>query len=186
MAKRTLRLALVINAGMFLAELAGGVLADSSALIADSLDMFADAAVYAIALFGAGQAVSGQRRAARLSGWLQMTLAGGALFEVARRTLVGSEPVSSLMMAVAVAALAANATTMWLLARHRGGGAHMKASWIFTTNDVLANVGVIVGAVLVRITGTAIPDLVVGGVIAVIVFSGAVRILRLGAPRSAA
>ena len=85
------------------------------------------------------------------------------------------------MMGVAVVALVANATTMWLLARHRGGGAHMKASWIFTTNDVLANVGVIVGGFLVRLTGTSIPDLVVGGVIGLVVLSGAVRILRLSA-----
>ena len=70
MEKRTLRIALAINAGMFLAESGGGYLADSSALIADSLDMFADAAVYAISLYGAGQALGGQRKAARLSGWL--------------------------------------------------------------------------------------------------------------------
>lgn len=180
---RTLQIALAINGGMFLAESVGGYVADSSALIADSLDMFADAAVYAIALYGVGKAASGQIKAAHVSGWLQMTLAAGALFEVVRRAVVGSDPESSLMMGVAAVALVANATTMWLLARHRGSGAHMKASWIFTTNDVLANIGVIVGAVLVRVTGTAIPDLIVGGAIALLVFSGALRILRLGAPR---
>ena len=177
--KRVLRLAFGINAAMFFGESIGGYLADSSALIADSLDMFADAGVYAIALYGAGQAVAAQRKAARVSGWLQLTLAGGALFEVARRAMFGSEPESVLMMAVAVVALVANVTTMWLLAGHRGGGAHMKASWIFTTNDVIANIGVIVGGILVRVLGSAIPDLVVGAVIAVLVFSGALRILRV-------
>ena len=176
---QTLRIALAINAGMFLSESIGGYLADSSALIADSLDMFADAGVYAIALYGAGQAFEGQRKAARISGWLQLTLALGAAFEVVRRAAFGSEPESALMMGVAVVALIANAVTMWLLARHRTGGAHMKASWIFTTNDVIANLGVIVGAVLVRVSGSAIPDLVVGGIIAALVLSGAVRILRL-------
>lgn len=182
--KHTLRIACAINAVMFLGEAVGGVLADSSALIADSLDMFADAAVYGIALYGAGQALAGQHKAARLSGWLQMALAGGAIFEVVRRLIAGSEPESTLMMGVAVVALVANATTMRLLASHRGGGAHMKASWIFTTNDVLANIGVIIGGILVRITGSAIPDLVVGGAIAAVVFSGAIRILRLAAPRT--
>ena len=174
-----LRIAFAINGAMFLGESIGGVVADSSALIADSLDMFADAAVYGIALYGAGRALEGQRKAARLSGWMQLALAGGAAFEVARRALAGSEPESTLMMGVALVALLANATTMWLLAGHRRGGAHMKASWIFTTNDVLANIGVIVGGALVGITGTRIPDLVVGGVIALVVFTGAVRILRL-------
>ena len=83
------------------------------------------------------------------------------------------------MMGVAVVALIANAVTIWLLARHRTRGAHMKASWIFTTNDVIANLGVILGAVLIRVSGSAIPDLVVGGVIAAIAQSGAMRILRL-------
>jgi Co/Zn/Cd efflux system component len=180
--KRTLRLAFAINAAMFLGESIAGFMADSSALISDSLDMFADAAVYGITLYGAGRAFAGQRKAARLSGWMQLALGCGAAFEVTRRFLVGSEPESTLMMAVAVVALAANATTMWLLARHRGGGAHMKASWIFTTNDVLANIGVIGGGVLVRATGSPMPDLIVGGAIALVVFSGAVRILRLAGP----
>lgn len=181
--RRILRIALAINAGMFLAESIGGYLADSSALIADSLDMFADAAVYGIALYGVGQAFTGQQKAARLSGWIQLSLAGGALFEVVRRAIGGSEPESSLMLGVAIVALVANATTMWLLSRHRQGGVHMKASWIFTTNDVLANAGVIVGALLVRATGSAIPDLIVGAGIACIVFSGALRILRLAGAR---
>ena len=182
--KSTLRIAFAINAAMFLGESIGGYLADSSALIADSLDMFADAGVYAIALYGAGQALAGQRKAARISGWLQLTLAGGALFEVIRRVIVGSEPESSLMMGVALVALVANGTTMWLLARHRSGGAHMKASWIFTTNDVIANLGVIIGGILVWAFQSALPDLVVGAIIAIVVFSGAVRILRMARERA--
>ena len=177
--RRTLWLALGINGGMFVAEAVGGYVADSSGLIADSLDMFADAAVYGIALYGVGKAASGQRRAARISGWLQLVLAIGALSEVVRRALAGSEPESTLMMGVAAVALVANATTMWLLARHRQGGAHMKASWIFTTNDVLANCGVIAAGALVLMTNSSIPDLVVGAIIGFIVLTGAVRIMRL-------
>ena len=70
---------------------------------------------------------------------------------------------------------------MWLLARHRHGGAHMKASWIFTTNDVMANLGVAIAAGLVRLTGSNVPDLVVASVIALVVLNGAIRILRLRA-----
>jgi Co/Zn/Cd efflux system component len=95
--------------------------------------------------------------------------------------LFGSEPEAPMMIAVALAALAANVTSMWLLARHRHGGAHMKASWIFTTNDVIANVGVIAAAVLVRLFDSAVPDLVVATGIALVVLSGSIRILRLKA-----
>lgn len=175
----TLKIVLAINAAMFVGEFVGAFLADSTALLADSLDMFADAAVYGIALYGASGSLSGQMRAAQLSGYMQMTLAAGALFEVVRRTIVGTEPQPPTMIIVALVALAANVTCMWLLARHRKGGAHMKASWIFTTNDVIANCGVIVAAVLVRLTGSPMPDLVVGTIIGMVVLSGAVRILRL-------
>ncbi|MGE0706289.1 MAG: cation transporter [Vicinamibacterales bacterium] len=176
---RTLAAVLAINAAMFVGEVVGAVWADSSALLADSLDMFADAAVYGLALFGVHRAHATQLKAARLSGVLQLLLATGALFEVVRRLLFGSDPEAPLMVAVATAALVANATSMWLLARHRQGGAHMKASWIFTTNDVIANLGVIAAAGLVRLTGSNIPDLVVATGIALLVLNGAIRILRL-------
>jgi len=175
----TLKIVLAINAGMFFGEAVGAVLADSSALLADSLDMFADAAVYGLALFGVHRARATQLRAARLSGVFQLLLAAGALAEVVRRLVFGSQPEAPLMVGVALAALTANATSMWLLARHRQGGAHMRASWIFTTNDVIANLGVIAAAGLVRLLGSNVPDLVVATVIALIVLSGAARILRL-------
>ena len=176
---RTLKIVLAINAGMFAGEAIGAWVADSSALLADSLDMFADAAVYAIALFGVHRAQATQLKAARVSGVLQLALALGALAEVVRRVVLGSEPEAPLMVVVALAALIANVTCMWLLARHRHGGAHMKASWIFTTNDVIANLGVIVAAGMVRVTGSNVPDLVVATVIALVVLNGAIRILRL-------
>ena len=176
---RTLTIVLAINAAMFVGEAIAAVLADSSALFADSLDMFADAAVYGIALFGVHRARTTQLKAARVSGILQLLLALGAMSEVVRRVLFGSEPDAPLMVTVAGVALAANAASMWLLSRHRGGGAHMKASWIFTTNDVIANLGVIVAAILVRALGSPLPDLVVATLIALVVLNGAMRILRL-------
>lgn len=176
---RTLTAVLAINATMFVGEALGAVWADSSALLADSLDMFADAAVYGIALFGVHRALATQLKVARVSGVLQLLLAAGAMFEVARRLLFGSDPEAPLMVGIAALALAANATSMWLLSRHRQGGAHMKASWIFTTNDVIANIGVIAAAGLVRFTGSNVPDLVVATGIALIVLNGAIRILRL-------
>lgn len=178
---RTLRIVLVVNAGMFVGEAFGALIADSSALLADSLDMFADAVVYGLALFGVHRARATQLKAARLSGILQLLLAAGALAEVVRRLVFGSDPEAPVMVVVAGAALVANAASMWLLARHRQGGAHMKASWIFTTNDVIANLGVIVAAGLVRLLGSNVPDLVVATGIALIVSNGAIRILRLKA-----
>jgi Co/Zn/Cd efflux system component len=135
--------------------------------------------VYGVALYAVGRAAAMKRTAARLAGWLQLLLALGALFEVGRRFLFGSDPTSTLMMAVGLLALVANVACLVLIGRHRDRGSHMKASYIFSANDVLANLGVIVAGVLVAVTGSAYPDLLVGTLIGLLVLNGARRILAL-------
>lgn len=176
---RTLKLLLAINGAMFVFELIVGLIAQSTGLIADSLDMFADAAVYGLALYAVGRAAALKMKAAHIAGWLQVVLALGALLEVVRRAVVGSEPASMLMMSIGLVALIANVTCLVLIAKKRDRGAHMTASYIFSANDVIANAGVIVAGVLVAWTGSSYPDLVIGAVIALIVLSGARRILNL-------
>jgi Co/Zn/Cd efflux system component len=170
---------LAINGIMFVIEITVGWWAQSTGLIADSLDMFADAAVYGVALYAVGHSVRMKLRAAHFSGWLQIILALGALGEVVRRLVLGSEPVSTLMMSFGLVALAANVTCLLLIAKSRDSGAHMKASWIFSANDVIANLGVILAGGLVAWTGSRYPDLVIGLIIGLIVLNGARRILQL-------
>ena len=170
---------LAINATMFVIELFIGWLAQSTALIADSLDMFADAIVYGLALYAVGRSVRLKLRVAHLSGWIQVILALGALSEVLRRFIFGSEPVSTLMMSFGLVALIANVICLVLLSKNKEGGAHMKASWIFSANDVIANLGVILAGFLVALTSSRYPDLLIGLVIGLIVLNGARRILRL-------
>jgi len=174
-----LRWLLTINGAMFGIELIVGWLAQSTGLIADSLDMFADAAVYTVALVAVGRGQATQLRAAHFSGWLQAGLAVGVLVEVARRFWFGSEPVSTLMICFGLAALAANTVCLWLIGRDQSGGAHMQASLIFSANDVIANLGVILAGLLVAWSGSRYPDLLIGLVIGAIVLYGARRILRL-------
>lgn len=181
---KVLRLLLAINAAMFIIELSMGLFAQSTGLIADSLDMFADAAVYGVSLYAVGKAINMKRRAARMSGYLQILLALGALVEVVRRFYFGSEPESDLMMGVAALALIVNVSCMALLSRHREGEVHMKASWIFSTNDVIANVGVILAGALVGWLNTNWPDLIVGLIIAFVVFNGGRRILKISVSSS--
>jgi Co/Zn/Cd efflux system component len=175
----TLRTLLAINAAMFAVELVAGWRAESMGLIADSLDMLADALVYGLGLHAVGKAASTKLRAAHVAGVSQVVLALGVLADVTRRLFAGSDPEPPTMIAVSVVALAANVGCLALVSRHRQGGAHMKASWIFSTNDVLANLGVIVAGALVAWTGSRLPDLFVGTAVAILVFVGAVRILRL-------
>lgn len=176
--RKTLWVLLVINGAMFFAEAIVGWMADSTGLLADSLDMLADAMVYGTALYAVGSSAELKRRAATVSGWIQIALGIGVIIEVVRRLVAGSEPVSILMVATGIVALVANVTCLLLLAKHRSGDVHMRASWIFSTNDVIANAGVVASGLLVMWLENRIPDLVIGAVVSVVVIRGGLLILH--------
>jgi len=183
--RKTLLIVLAINAFMFIFELALGLIAGSTGLVADSLDMFADAAVYSLSLYAVGKSGTLKGKAARYSGILQSILAFLVLFDVLRRFIHGSDPVSVLMMVVGAVALIANATCLALISKHRDGGVHMRASVIFSTNDVIANIGVIISGALVWMLDSRYPDLVIGFIIASVVLRGGIHILKEAAQHQA-
>jgi cobalt-zinc-cadmium efflux system protein len=175
-----LKRVLAINLFFFLLEVVTGFVAGSMGLVADSLDMLADSVVYGLALYVTGRELVHKKRVAALSGALQLMLALGGLYEIARRFL-GAEGIPSypLMIGISALALVGNAACLILLKRGRNREVHMQASMIFTSNDVIANIGVIAAGVLVMWTGSQVPDLLVGIAIFVLVGRGAVRIFRL-------
>lgn len=176
--KRTLIILLLINAAMFVIEFSLGWYAQSTGLIADSIDMLADATVYGIGLYAVGRSVTHKARAALTSGWFQLALGLLIIFDVIRRTIAGSEPVSTLMIGVGIVALIANIICLRLIEQHRQGEVHMRASWIFSRNDVIANAGVISGGLLVWLLDSRWPDLLIGTLISVVILKGAQHIIR--------
>ena len=175
---RVLIVLLLINGIMFVAEFGVGWWAQSTALIADAMDMLADAMVYGVGLYAVGKSLLVKIHAARFSGSLQIILGLLVLVDIVRRIIVGSEPVSALMMGMGVIALVANITCLILIAKHREGEVHMRASWIFSKNDVIANLGVILAGGLVAWSGSRLPDLVIGLLVAMIVIRGGFLILQ--------
>ncbi|HQU91781.1 MAG TPA: cation transporter [Pyrinomonadaceae bacterium] len=172
---------LAINFGFFAIEMTTGLISGSMGLVADSLDMLADAFVYGISLFAVGATLSRKRRIATLAGYFQLALAIVGFVEVVRRFLgVEEMPDSGTMIVVSILALVANGFCLYLLQKSKSNEAHMQASAIFTSNDVIINLGVIAAGVLVYLFGSNRPDLIVGTIVFVVVLRGALRILRLG------
>jgi Co/Zn/Cd efflux system component len=169
---------LAINATMFVLELGIGLYAQSTGLIADAIDMLADSIVYAIGLYAVGRSITQKASAALLSGWFQLGLGLLIILDIFRRIFVGSEPVSVLMMSVGTVALIANIVCLKLIEEHRHGEVHMRASWIFSKNDVIANAGVILGGLLVWLLDSRWPDLIIGSLIALLVLKGAKHIIQ--------
>ncbi|UCE88082.1 MAG: cation transporter [Pseudomonadota bacterium] len=176
--RKVLIVLLFINAVMFLVEIGVGLISESTALIADSIDMLADAMVYGIGLYAVARAPLIKVRAARWSGMFQILLGVGVGADIVRRLVTGSGPVSLLMIGVGLAALVANVICLALIAKHRSGEVHMRASWIFSKNDVIANVGIIAAGILVYFLESNLPDLIIGAAIVAIVVRGGMHIIR--------
>lgn len=163
---------------MFVVGTVAGLIGQSSSLIADAPDMLADASAYAIALGAVGRSSRFKAEAAAASGSLLLVLGILVLVDAGRRALLGSEPESAVMIAVAFASFLVNASVLRLLGRYRKGKVHLRATWIFTRADVIANIGVIVSGFLVLLTRSRFPDLMAGSAIGIYVAKEAVEILR--------
>lgn len=168
---------LAINASMFVFEIGFGWLSESTALIADSLDMLADAIVYAIALYAVGKSIQHKANAALVSGYFQLGLGVLILMDIARRLYGESEPHSWFMIGVGMVALVANVICLILIRKHNNDEVHMRASWIFSANDVIANLGVVIAGILVMVLKQRWPDIVIGSIISMLILRGAYMIL---------
>ena len=177
--RRVLWIALIINAGMFLTELAAGEIADSRSLQADALDFFGDAANYAISLGVAGLALAWRARAALAKGITLVALGAYVMVGALLAVVGGASPQPQIMGVVGVAALIANVAVALMLYRFREGDANMRSVWICSRNDAIANVAVVTAAIGVFGTGTAWPDLIVAAIMATLGISGGVQIIRL-------
>lgn len=176
--RKVLVILLIINAVMFVLEVAVGILSESTALIADSLDMLADATVYGVGLYAVGRSVASKIKAAYLSGFFQVLLGLTVFLDIVRRLLLGSEPEPMFMVVIGMAALVANMICLSLISKHRHGEVHMRASWIFSKNDVIANLCIILSGFLVVFFESRYPDLIAGIFISVLVIHGGVHIIR--------
>ena len=176
--RRTLLIVLILNALLFVGLGIGGLVADSSALLANAVDNASDSVVYLISLVAIGRAASWKRGAARLSGILLLVFAAGVLIDVGRRWWFGTEPVGWTMMGLALVAAIVNLICLVLLRRDQSGDVNMEAAKTFSMNDFASNGGILVAGGLVMWLDQAWPDLVVGMLVAAIAVKGGIEILR--------
>ena len=177
---RVLWQVLAINFFFFALEMLTGFIAGSMGLVADSLDMLADSIVYALSLFAVGGTASRKKNIAGAAGYFQLALALLGFAEVIRRFMErGETPDFHLMIVISLLALAGNSICLYLLQKSESREAHMQASMIFTSTDVIVNLGVITAGVFVYLTASKLPDLTVGTVVFILVGRGAYRILKL-------
>lgn len=178
--KQLLYIVLAINIILFIIELISGFISNSMGLIADSLDMLADSIVYGLALFAIGGTLLRKKNIAKAAGYIQLILAIWGFIEVLRRFIgIESLPTFQTMISISILAFIGNAICLYVLQKSKSKEAHMQASMIFTSNDIIVNLGVILAGVFVYITHSQYPDLIIGIIVFILVVKGAFNILKL-------
>jgi cation diffusion facilitator family transporter len=175
---RVLKIVLAVNVVMFLIEGVGGLLFNSVALLGDAMDMLEDALVYALSLYVIDRGPRWKARAALVKGGVMFLLGAGVLLQTIRQAISGVVPVAGGMGMIGFAALVANACCLMLLYKHRGDDLNMRSTWLCSRNDVIANAGVLLAAVLVQWLGSPWPDIAMGGIVAAMILVSSVGLLR--------
>lgn len=177
---RLLWIVLAINTAMFFVEGWAGILAHSTSLMADALDMLGDALVYAFSLIVLARSLRWQAGAAIAKGCFMLVFGIGVLGEAIYKTIHPIMPAVATMGIIGTVALAANIVCFSLLYRHRGENLNMSSTWLCSRNDLIANVGVLIAAGSSYLLVSRWPDIIVGAMIAALFLKSSVGVLRQG------
>lgn len=181
--RRVLLWVLAINALMFVIEFTAGYIANSSALMADAVDMLGDAVVYVLSLFALHRGARWEAGAALAKGCIILAFFIGIVVEIGYKLSNGVPPSSGLMLLFGLLALLANVTCLALLWRFRKNNVNMSSTFECSRNDVVANVGVLCAGAAVAMFQSAWPDIIIGIAIALVFLRSAIRVLKEAWPQ---
>ena len=171
---------MLINAVMFVVELAAGLFSGSTALLSDSLDNLGDALTYGLSIYAISKEPRTKAKVALFKGALILLAALFVLTQVGYRAVYGATPLFEAMGVVSLLALIANGTCLGLLWRHRSDDVNMSSVWECSRNDIVGNIAVFIAAGAVWVTDSRWPDLGVGLLLSVWLLASSVRVLRSG------
>jgi Co/Zn/Cd efflux system component len=180
--RRVLVIVMIVNIAMFVAEFGAGVVAQSSALMADSVDMMGDAFVYALSLYALSRGTRWQAGAALTKGLIILAFGLGILIEIAFKISNGVTPSSRIMMIFSAIALVANGFCLALLWRFRKLNVNMRSTFECSRNDVASNIGVLAAGALVALSGSFWPDIIIAAIIAALFLRSAFSVLASAWP----
>jgi cation diffusion facilitator family transporter len=176
--RKALILVLAINAVLFVVEAAAGLVAHSTALLADSLDMLGDALVYGFSLYVLWRSAEWKAGAAVLKGAIMAVFGVGVLIEAVYKAIAGVVPMAETMGIIGLLVLLGNGLCFLLLFRHRSDDLNMRSTWLCSRNDILANLSVLIAAAGVKVLDSSWPDILIGAAIAALFLRSAFTVLH--------
>ena len=181
--RRVLVTVLVINAVMFVLEFGAGIVAGSTALMADATDMLGDALVYGVSIYAIARSDRWKAGAAMFKGVFILALGIGIVLNVIAKVQSGIPPSSTIMLVFGGLALVANFACLRLLWRFRSQDVNMASTFECSRNDVVSNVGVLVAAGAVALLNSPWPDIIIGSAMAVLFLRSSLRVMAEAAPQ---
>ena len=175
--RRVLIAVLAINAVMFVLEFGAGIVAGSTALMADAADMLGDALVYGVSIYALARSARWKAGAAMFKGILILLLGAGIVINIIAKIHSGIPPSSTLMLLFGGLALSANLICFRLLWRFRRHDVNMASTFECSRNDLISNVGVLIAAGLVAILQSPWPDIAIGSAMALWFLRSAFRVI---------
>lgn len=159
--RRALWIVILLNVGYGIIEMGGGFLSGSQALKSDALDFIGDGLITFLGAVAIGWGLAWRARSALIQGIFLGVLGIGVLVNTTLRLAEGYVPEAGMMGAFGLVALAINLASTVVLLPHREGDANVKAVWMFSRNDAIGNLAVVIAAVVVGWLDTAWPDIIV-------------------------
>jgi Co/Zn/Cd efflux system component len=176
--RRVLVVVMMLNLMMFVLEFGAGLIADSAALMADSVDMLGDGLVYGISLYALNRSLRWRAGMALVKAGFILALGLGVLVEIALKIVWEHPPASGIMLVFGGMALVANLSCVGLLWPYRRHDVNLSSTFECSRNDVFANIGVLAAAVLVSATGSPWPDIAIAAIIAYLFFRSSLKVAR--------
>ncbi|MDM9381997.1 cation transporter [Chlorogloeopsis sp. ULAP01] len=174
---KVLWIVLLINSVMFVVEMLAGIKSASLSLTGDSLDMLGDALVYGSSLYVINKGRKAQAKSALLKGAIMFLSAVAVFARASYQLFAGSTPEVRVMSAVGFIALLANLLCLFLLTKHRNDNINLSSVWLCSRNDIIANTSVLGAAGLVFLTGSLLPDLIVGLLLTIVFAKSSGKVL---------
>lgn len=177
---KILWIVLWINLIVFFGQFIAAIMANSSSLLADSIDMIGDVLAYAISIYAFNRGDTWGARASLIKGIIISFLASLVLLDAVRQVFVPEMlPASNLMLIFSIIGLIANGSCLWLLTAYQNDSLNMKSVWICSRNDILVNLSVIFTAGLVYYFQSKWPDIIVGLILTIVLYNSAINIIKL-------
>ena len=176
--RNALIICFLINALMFAVEIYYGIISHSASLLGDSAHNIGDALILLGSIFVMGSTIRVKAKVALLKSMIMLSFGILALWYVAQNVMTGFVPSATPITLVGIFVLIGNVASAVLLLYYKNKDINLKSAYICCRNDAISSVGIIIAGILVGLTQSNVPDVVIGGGIGLLICYSAIRIFK--------